>query len=63
MRVLDDETREQIDGLSGNHKMDVETQNAKNRWTRKELEEMEKVPPLQPPWFVQTQLIRKNFYL
>tara|TARA_B100000989_G_scaffold136546_1_gene101432 strand:+ start:3214 stop:3375 length:162 start_codon:yes stop_codon:yes gene_type:complete len=22
---LDDETREQIDGLSGNHKMDVET--------------------------------------
>ena len=46
---LDDETKEQIDGLLGNHKMDIETQNAKNRWNRKELEEMEKAPPLQHP--------------
>ena len=29
--------------------MDVETQDAKNRWTRKELDEMEKALPLQHP--------------
>ena len=46
---LDSQIKERIETLSGNHKMDVETQNAKNRWTRKELQEMEKAPPLQHP--------------
>lgn len=58
---LDDETREQIDGLSGNHKMDVETQNAKNRWTRKELDEMEKAPPLQHPLVCTNPANKKKF--
>lgn len=61
MRVLDDETREQIDGLSGNHKMDVETQNAKNRCTRKESEEMKKAPPLQHSLVCTNPANRKKF--
>ena len=58
---LDDETREQTDGLSGNHKMDVETQNAKNRWPRKELEEMKKAPPLQHPLVCTNPANKKKF--
>jgi len=59
---LDQETKERIDPLFGNHKMDVETQNAKNRWTREELEAMNKAPPLKHP-LVCTNPENKRKYL
>ena len=40
---------------------DNETQNAKNRWTRKELEEMEKAPPLQHPLVCTNPANKKKF--
>lgn len=61
MKGLNDERREQIAGLSGNHKMDVETQNAKNNWTRKELDEMEKASPLQHPLVCTNPANKKKF--
>ena len=59
---LDDKTKKQIDWLSGYHKMDVKNQNAKNRWTRKELDEIEKAPPLLHP-LVCTNPANKNFFI
>ncbi|MBH68152.1 MAG: hypothetical protein CMM58_07355 [Rhodospirillaceae bacterium] len=58
---LDNETKERIDPLFGNHKLDIETQNAKNRWTREELEEMAKAPPLQHPLVCTNPDNRKNY--
>ena len=39
----------EIDGLWANHKLSVETQNAKNRWTKEELEKMDADAPIQHP--------------
>jgi taurine dioxygenase len=46
---LGDDTKTEIDGLWTNHKLSVETQNAKNRWTKEELEKMDADAPIQHP--------------
>ena len=46
---LEERIKIQISSLLANHKLSVQTQNAKNRWTKKELEEMDANPPIQHP--------------
>ena len=59
---LDDETKGQIDGSSGNHKMDIETQSAKNKGTRKEFDEMEKASLPQHPLVCKNPANKEKFY-
>ena len=46
---LDAGLKIKINTLMTNHKLNVETQNAKNRWTKEELERMDFDPPIQHP--------------
>ena len=46
---LEDNVKNDIDSLWANHKLGVETQNAKNRWSREELEKMDADPPIKHP--------------
>ena len=58
---LDERTKSKIDKLETNHRLEAQTQNARNRWTEEELRKMSEQPPIVHPLVCRNPKNGKNY--